>query len=90
MNAKSILNKALLSTSLFIILGATAQVSAASDCKGLENSACQGATSCSWVEGYERKDGRTVKSFCRTKASARKTSVADESVAKESDKNSKR
>jgi len=49
--------------------------SAASACKGLENSACNASSNCNWVAGYERKDGRTVKPFCRTKPSAKKASV---------------
>ena len=48
----------------------------ASQCKGLDNGACSAKASCSWVEGYERKDGRTVKSFCRTKSVAKQKSVA--------------
>ena len=43
-------------------------INAASQCKGLENSACRANTSCSWVEGYKRKDGKSVNSFCRAKA----------------------
>jgi len=49
-----------------VMLLSTAQVNAASQCKGLENSACNQNASCGWVNGYERKDGRKVKSFCRT------------------------
>jgi len=45
------------------------QASAASQCKGLQNEACaEQASSCSWVHGYERKDGRKVNAFCRSKA----------------------
>ena len=45
------------------------QASAASQCKGLQNEACnEQANSCSWVQGYERKDGRKVNAFCRSKA----------------------
>ncbi|MBL4673680.1 MAG: hypothetical protein JKX81_15590 [Arenicella sp.] len=56
---------------------------AASACKGLENSACSNKSSCGWVEGYQRKDGRSVKSFCRTKSVAKK-SVAKKSINKKS------
>ena len=52
---------ALLSASLV-----AGSASAASKCKGLENSVCGATTSCGWVNTYERKDGRTVKGFCRT------------------------
>jgi len=51
---------------------ASVPASSASLCKGLENSACAAKSSCGWVEGYERKDGRKVKSFCRTKSGANK------------------
>lgn len=50
--------------------------SAASACKGLESAACDASSSCSWVEGYTRKDGRAVKSFCRAKASSKKSADA--------------
>jgi len=50
---------------------------AASACKGLENSACAANASCGWVNGYERKDGRTVKPFCRSSTTKQvKSSVA--------------
>jgi hypothetical protein len=41
---------------------------AVSDCKGLQNSACGAKASCRWVEGYQRKDNRKVKAFCRSYA----------------------
>ena len=59
-------------------------VSAAGACKGLENEACNSNASCSWVEGYERKDGRKVKSFCRSKS--RSSNQAGKTQAK-ADKN---
>lgn len=45
-------------------------------CKGLENNACVTEDTCSWVQGYERKDGRKVSAFCRTKAKSKATSAA--------------
>jgi hypothetical protein len=42
-------------------------------CKGLNDSACANEASCGWVEGYQRKDGRSVKSFCRTKSISKKS-----------------
>lgn len=52
---------------------------AASKCKGLENAACNSAAACGWVNQYERKDGRTVKGFCRTstRGKAKATSKTD-------------
>jgi hypothetical protein len=55
--------------SMLVALPATA----AATCKGLDNSACDNNASCAWVEGYQRKDGRSVKSFCRTKSAAKKS-----------------
>lgn len=53
----------------------TGQVLAAGACKGLQETACSSNTSCSWIAGYERKDGRQVKSFCRNKPGAKKKSL---------------
>ena len=40
---------------------------AASQCKGLVKGDCDKLASCSWVDGYERKDGKKVAAFCRSK-----------------------
>ncbi|TVQ87989.1 MAG: hypothetical protein EA400_09855 [Chromatiaceae bacterium] len=37
----------------------------ASECKGLEQEACQANEACTWVDSYERKDGRVVRGYCR-------------------------
>lgn len=74
-NTNSKLIKSIIATGLFTLLVFGTQVNAASACKGLENSACNGASSCSWVDGYTRKDGKTVKSFCRTKATSKKATA---------------
>lgn len=50
--------------------------SVASNCKGLENTACGANTSCSWVGSYERKDGRKVNAFCRAKPAGKKSSAS--------------
>lgn len=39
--------------------------SAASQCQGLQESACVVAEECLWVNGYVRKDGRNVASHCK-------------------------
>ena len=60
-----------LSTAIILMSGLflTGQVSAASQCKGLQNAACaEKASACSWVNGYVRQDGRKVNAFCRSKA----------------------
>lgn len=69
------------------LAGATMSLpaTAASACKGLDNKACGGNSACSWVEGYERKDGRKVNAFCRTAPGAKKaTKAATEKQAKKS------
>ena len=74
---KSITNSTSLTSGLFSLaiaaslLLASGTANAASQCKGLENSACSQNTSCGWVQGYERKDGRKVSGFCRTKAKSK-------------------
>lgn len=41
--------------------------SAASQCKGVQQDACSAMAECAWVNGYVRKDGRSVSSHCKTK-----------------------
>lgn len=41
-------------------------VFAESPCKGLEQGICEGKTGCLWVDGYTRKDGKTVASHCKS------------------------
>lgn len=37
----------------------------ASDCKGLDQAACEAKPECSWNKGYTRKDGVEVSAHCR-------------------------
>lgn len=37
----------------------------ASECRGLEQEACQANDACTWVDSYERRDGRVVRGYCR-------------------------
>jgi hypothetical protein len=53
---------------------------AASDCKGLEQAACERAEACGWVNGYTTKTGTQVSSHCRSKPK-RSGSGSDESKA---------
>ena len=41
---------------------------AESACKGLEQGACDKAADCIWVGGYEKKDGKQVSGYCRSKS----------------------
>jgi hypothetical protein len=38
-----------------------------SPCAGLAETACRAATECSWIAATKRKDGKTVKAYCRKK-----------------------
>lgn len=49
---------------------------AASQCKGMSEQACASESACSWVQGYTRKDGRTVSSHCKLSRGNR-SSAAD-------------
>ena len=68
---------------------ASSPVQAVSACKGLDTKACGTATSCSWVNGYERKDGRSVSSFCRAKSSAKSSAKVAEPATKSAAKTNK-
>ena len=58
--------KSLVSASTILVVFLSMPVHAASQCKGLDNSACDSNLACGWVNGYTRKDGREVSAFCRT------------------------
>ncbi len=42
-------------------------IQAASDCKGLEETACAGNPACTWTKGYTRSDGKAVAAYCKAK-----------------------
>lgn len=67
---------------LAVGLGLSTQVNAASACKGLQADKCDAAQSCSWVNGYERSDGRKVTAFCRTKAKRSAAKAVSQSPTK--------
>lgn len=87
-NSTRFIKVGVLASSLLASLIIASSAPAASACKGLDNSACSASISCGWVESYQRKDGRTVKAFCRTNSGAKKaqaskvTKQAQKSVAK--------
>ena len=45
-------------------------VSAASACRGMQQDACAAKQACLWVDGYVRKDGRSVSAHCKTRSRA--------------------
>lgn len=61
MRISSIFPFVFLSAALFV---GTSQ--AHSECKGLSNSECAVKDGCRWINSYTRKDGKSVKGYCRT------------------------
>ena len=57
----------------------------ASSCKALEQEACAAEPSCSWITGYQRSDGREIKSYCRTAPSKRDRLGSSLNQAEQSD-----
>ena len=85
-NISSRANRLFINISSVLILSMVAlatPANAASQCKGLNLDECNQNATCGWVEGYERKDGRTVKSFCRTSRAGISVKSKDKSTAKE-------
>jgi len=58
---------ALIAAGFALALGSGAAL-AESACKGLEQGACEKAADCIWVGGYEKKDGKQVSGYCRSKS----------------------
>jgi hypothetical protein len=52
-------------------------VMAASQCKGVSQDACAASAECTWVEGYTRKDGRTVSSHCKLRSGKKAAKAAE-------------
>lgn len=51
----------------------------AAECKGMEKSACEGQSACTWVDSYKRKDGVQVNGYCRNKGGKKSSSSSDSS-----------
>lgn len=49
----------------------------AAECKGMEKGPCENQDSCSWVDGYTRKDGVKVSGHCRSKGGKKSSSSSD-------------
>ncbi len=78
-------NRIILSIALVSTVSATAN--AASQCKGMEASACQQNQDCTWVSSYTTKHGNTVSAYCRAASGKAKKSVESQQQ-KKSDKTS--
>lgn len=58
-------------------LSLTTASTAASPCKGKQADACAAAEQCVWVDSYERRDGRSVASHCKTRRGMKRPAQAD-------------
>ena len=71
-------SKTLLSLTFASALGLTAfEAAAASECKGLEASACSDNPACTWVSAYTTKNGNSISAYCRS-ASGKASKAASE------------
>lgn len=59
-----------------LVLLPVASAHAENACKGLPQQTCDGAEQCLWVNGYTRKDGREVASYCRVKSTGKTDNVS--------------
>jgi len=63
-----------------ILLSITSGYSSAEGiCKGMEKSSCATSTSCRWVKGYKRSDGRSIAGYCRKLPGKKVQSVTSKS-----------
>lgn len=83
---KAVSVRGLLALSLLGLSSIGSAAVAASQCKGLDNTACVASADCGWVESYQRKDGRDVKAFCRTSSKGKSKKVANTKLNKTADK----
>ena len=74
---------ALMFVATIAALPVSQSVMAASQCKGLELKACDASASCSWINSYQTKKGKTISAYCRTKP-AKKSSEAPATADKPS------
>lgn len=83
-NKLSIYSSILCALVLSIALSGNAYANTAKSCKGMEQKICLADATCSWVNGYERSDGKKVSSFCRTKAKSKTASAKTQPDLKKS------
>jgi len=55
--------------------------SAEGSCRALDHDACVAASSCRWIKGYQRSDGRKVSAYCRKVPAKRVVKEAPDSKA---------
>ena len=93
MNIPSLVLKTSVIRNSALALAATGLISisqfsfAAATCKGMQQDACSSDNSCSWINSYTTKKGKTIKAYCRNKPkSSKSTDVPDSSKVEKSDK----
>jgi len=61
------IKKVVITLSTFTLVTWISSTAAAAElpCKGQEMQACNQSNSCTWINSYKRKDGKTIKSYCR-------------------------
>lgn len=64
---RRIVSSSIAISALFGALTLSLPAAAASQCKGLSENSCAADNTCAWVDGYVRKDGRSVSSHCKTR-----------------------
>ena len=52
---------------LFLSLSVFSLSQLSAECKGKSQSDCESDSSCTWVNGYKKKTGSSVDSYCRNK-----------------------
>jgi hypothetical protein len=60
-----------------LVLASSMPALSASQCKGLVEASCAEQVSCQWIDGYVRKDGRSVSSHCKTRPGKKAASPID-------------
>ena len=87
----SLISTSLIRQSVFLLVAGLLSVSqvsyAASACKGLKKDVCSSDSSCSWINSYTTKKGKTINAYCRNKSKSNKSkAVPDSSSAGKTDK----
>jgi hypothetical protein len=67
------IKKAVTSLSIFTlaIFISSTSFAATTPCKGQSQETCSQNNACAWVNSYKRKDGKTIRSYCRNSAKSK-------------------
>jgi len=83
MTTKMTIAQTLLSITIVFTLSTTSN--AANLCKGEKETVCAQTNSCNWIKAYKRKDGVTIKAYCRTKPTKKIKSKTSTTLKKKAD-----